>query len=49
MKKIIIAISGASGAIYGITSLKLLKKHNIETHLIVSDAARITLHSYNFV
>ncbi len=44
MKKIIIAISGASGAIYGITSLKLLKKHNIETHLIVSDAAKITLH-----
>ena len=42
-KKIIIAISGASGAIYGIRLLEVLKQTNIETHLIISKAARITI------
>lgn len=41
--KIIVAITGASGAIYGITLLKALKSLNIETHLIISKAARITI------
>lgn len=42
-KKLIIAISGASGAIYGIRLLKILQKLNIESHLIISDAARLTI------
>lgn len=29
-------ITGASGAIYGVRLLEALKKHNVETHLIIS-------------
>lgn len=36
-------MSGASGAVYGIRLLELLKTSEIETHLIVSRAARLTL------
>lgn len=43
MKKIIIAISGASGAIYGIRLLEVLKEQNIETHLVISDGAALTI------
>ena len=43
-KRIIIGISGASGAIYGIRALELLKPLEIETHLIISNAAKITIH-----
>ncbi len=43
-KRIVIGISGASGAIYGIELLKVLKKlDTIETHLIISKAAGITI------
>ena len=42
-KRLLIGISGASGAIYGIRLLELLKASGIETHLIVSRAARMTL------
>lgn len=45
MKKIIIAISGASGAIYGIRLLEVLKDQNIETHLVISDGAALTIKS----
>jgi 4-hydroxy-3-polyprenylbenzoate decarboxylase len=42
MKKIIIGISGASGAIYGIRLLEVLKDVDlVETHLIMSKAAGI--------
>lgn len=41
MKKIIIAISGASGSIYGIDVLKKLHKiPEVETHLILSEWAK---------
>lgn len=41
MKKIVVAISGASGSIYGIDLLKKLKDiSNIETYLIMSDWAK---------
>lgn len=44
MKRIVIGISGASGAIYGIRMLEVLKKINdFETHLIISNAAAITI------
>ncbi|WP_253308535.1 MULTISPECIES: UbiX family flavin prenyltransferase [unclassified Rickettsia] len=42
-KKLIIAISGASGAIYGIRLLEILKEQNIETHLVISNAAHLTI------
>jgi flavin prenyltransferase len=42
-RRMIIAISGASGAIYGIRLLELLRAIGIETHLIVSTAARTTI------
>lgn len=42
-KKIIIAISGASGAIYGIRLLEILKTLEIESHLIISRAGHITI------
>ncbi|ELY4000790.1 UbiX family flavin prenyltransferase [Cronobacter dublinensis] len=44
MKKIIVGISGASGAIYGIRLLQTLQAvPEVETHLIMSQAARQTL------
>lgn len=43
MKKLIIGISGASGAIYGIRLLETLRNSDIETHLIISKAAHITI------
>jgi 4-hydroxy-3-polyprenylbenzoate decarboxylase len=42
-RRMIVAISGASGAIYGIRLLEILRKTDIETHLIVSTAARTTI------
>ena len=42
-KRIIIGISGASGIIYGIRALELLKRIGIETHLVMSKAAEMTL------
>jgi flavin prenyltransferase len=42
-KRLIVGISGASGAIYGVRLLELLRDTEIETHLIVSQSARTTL------
>lgn len=42
-QRIIVGISGASGAIYGIRLLEELKKSGIETHLAISKAAGITI------
>lgn len=42
-KKIIVGISGASGAIYGIRVLEALKAAGVETHLVISKAAGITI------
>ncbi|TNG94584.1 UbiX family flavin prenyltransferase [Pasteurellaceae bacterium USgator11] len=41
--RLIIAISGASGAIYAIRLLEVLQQSEIETHLIISNAARQTI------
>ena len=38
MKKIVVAITGASGVIYGIRLLELLANIKYETHLIISEA-----------
>ncbi|MFZ5648564.1 MAG: UbiX family flavin prenyltransferase [Bacillota bacterium] len=42
--RVIVGISGASGAIYGIRLLEVLASDkNIETHLVISKAAEITI------
>ena len=41
--RIIIGISGASGAIYGVRMLEALKELPVETHLVISKAAEQTL------
>ena len=35
--KLIIGITGSTGAIYGVRMLEVLKKLNVETHLIMSE------------
>ncbi len=44
MKRLIVGISGASGVIYGVRMLQILKTlPDVETHLVMSNAARQTL------
>ncbi len=40
MKRIIVGITGASGVIYGIRFLEVLRELNIETHLILTEVAK---------
>jgi 4-hydroxy-3-polyprenylbenzoate decarboxylase len=42
-RRLIIGISGASGAIYGVRMLELLRDTDIETHLVISRSAEMTL------
>ena len=42
-RRLIVGITGASGAIYGIRILQALQGSGIETHLVMSESARITL------
>ena len=44
-KRLIVGISGASGAIYGVRILQALQGSDIETHLVMTESARITLAS----
>lgn len=37
-KRLVVGMSGATGAIYGIRLLETLANSNIETHLVISDA-----------
>jgi len=41
--RIVIGMSGASGVIYGVRMLQLLKDKNYETHLIISEAAKLNI------
>ena len=44
MKRLIVGLSGASGAIYGVRLLQVLRDvAEVETHLVMSQAARQTL------
>ena len=44
-RRLVIAITGATGAVYGVRLLQhLAVVKGIETHLVVSDAANLTLH-----
>ncbi len=42
-KRLVVGISGASGVILGIRLLEFLRSTEIETHLVVSSAARATI------
>ncbi len=42
-KRLIVGLTGASGVIYGIRALEMLKGSDIETHLILSLAAKATI------
>ena len=42
-RRLIIAISGASGIIYGVRALELLQHADVETHLVMSKSAEMTL------
>jgi flavin prenyltransferase len=43
-RRLIVGISGASGVIYGVRILELLRDHkDIETHLVMSKSAELTL------
>jgi len=42
-KRLIIGISGASGVIYGVRLLEALKNQPVETHLVLTKTAEITL------
>jgi flavin prenyltransferase len=42
-RRLIIGISGASGTVYGIRMLELLRDSGIETHLVMSKSAELTL------
>jgi 4-hydroxy-3-polyprenylbenzoate decarboxylase len=41
--RLVVGISGASGVVYGIRVLKALGEMRVETHLIMSKAAEVTL------
>jgi len=41
--RLIVGISGASGTVYGVRLLEMLRKAEIETHLVMSKSADVTL------
>jgi flavin prenyltransferase len=42
-RRLVVGISGASAVIYGVRMLELLRRTNIETHLVMSRSAEMTL------
>lgn len=42
-RRIVVGISGASGLIYGVRLLETLRRAEVETHLVLSKAAEMTL------
>jgi 4-hydroxy-3-polyprenylbenzoate decarboxylase len=42
-RRLIVGITGASGAIYGVRLLRLLQASDIETHLVMSRSAKVAL------
>jgi 4-hydroxy-3-polyprenylbenzoate decarboxylase len=44
MKPIIVGIAGATGIAYGIRALAMLRDLDVETHLVISTGAKMTVH-----
>ncbi|SEC42201.1 UbiX family flavin prenyltransferase [Terriglobus roseus] len=44
MRPIIVGISGATGIAYGVRALSLLRDLGVETHLVISSGAKMTVH-----
>ena len=42
-RRLIVGISGASGIVYGVRMLQMLQATDIETHLVMSKSAELTL------
>lgn len=42
-ERVVVGMTGATGQIYGVRALELLADHGYETHLVLSDAAKINL------
>jgi 4-hydroxy-3-polyprenylbenzoate decarboxylase len=42
-RRLVVGISGASGVVYGVRALELLRATDIETHLVMSRSAEMTL------
>lgn len=42
-QRLVVGISGASGFVYGMRLLELLAEQNVETHLVISRAALLTM------
>ncbi len=42
-QRLIVAISGASGSVYGIRALEMIRRAGVESHLIISKAAALSL------
>ncbi len=48
-RQIIVAITGATGTIYGVRALQMLRQANVETHLIISKwGARTLIHETSY-
>ncbi len=43
IRRLVIAITGASGAVYGIRALEMLAPIDVETHLVMSSPGRMTV------
>ncbi|MEW6663360.1 MAG: UbiX family flavin prenyltransferase [Bacillota bacterium] len=43
MKKIIVGVSGATGTIYAVRVLEVLRQVKVETHLVISEGAVLTM------
>jgi len=41
--KLVIGITGATGVVYGIRLLEVLKELNVETHLVITDMGKATI------
>jgi 4-hydroxy-3-polyprenylbenzoate decarboxylase len=43
LMRLVVGISGGSGALYGVAMLKVLRELGIETHLVVSDMGKLVI------
>jgi len=41
-RRLIVGISGASGVVYGVRVLQLLRNAGVETHRVISKTAKLT-------